>query len=316
MAVYLVTGGAGFIGSHIAQRLVAEGETVRVLDNLSTGSLANLSPIYSRIEFIEGDVRRPETVEKALAGVDYLFHQAAKISVVESINDPFSFHETNVTATLGLLETARRAKVKRVVLASSSAVYGAAARLPLTEAKPVFPLTPYGMNKYIAELYAKQYYNLYGLETVCLRYFNVFGPGQQADSPYAAVIPKFIFSLTNGTPVRIFGDGEQTRDFVFVEDVVEANLLAGSRPAVAGEAINIAAGARVTVNRLYQAIAAMLRRNPAPEYLPPRAGEILHSQASIAKARSLLKFQPRVTLEEGLRRTVAWYQEQHNPLNR
>ena len=304
---FLVTGGAGFIGSRIVKQLVGDNHRVIVLDNLTGGSLENLAEVIQTIEFIKGDIRDRATVETAAAKADYVIHLAALVSVVESIADPLAFNEVNQTGTLTVLEASRKVGVKRVVLASSSAVYGANERMPLTEDEPVAPLSPYGMTKAMNEQYARLYTGLYGLETVALRYFNVFGPGQRADSPYAAVIPKFITALAEGGRAKIFGDGEQTRDFIYVEDVAAANIQACTRPGIPGEVFNIGRGERVSVNQIYREIAVQLGKTVAPEYLPPREGEILHSLADVRKAQTKLGFTAKMNMAEGLRRTVAGY---------
>ncbi|HOJ76475.1 MAG TPA: SDR family oxidoreductase [Bacillota bacterium] len=307
MATYLVTGGAGFIGSHIVNKLVAENEQVIVVDNLTTGSLENLRGIIDQINFIKADIMDTTTMGQIIQKVDYIIHQAAKISVIESVEDPVGFHDINVTATLNLLELAKKSKVRRFVLASSSAVYGANSNLPLAETEPAAPLSPYGVNKLIGEIYARLYYELYGLETVCLRYFNVFGPKQRPDSPYAAVIPKFVANLIVDKPVQIYGTGEQTRDFIFVEDVAAANIAACRCSDIGGEVFNIASGKQVSVNDLFIQISHMLLSNSTPEYQPPREGEVLHSVALTAKSETKLNFKPAVSFEEGLEKTVYWY---------
>lgn len=307
MSIYLVTGGAGFIGSHIVKKLVSNGYQVRVIDNLSNGKLENFSSVLTRIEFIKGDILDTEVLQKAVSGVDYVIHHAAQISVLESIKTPMSYHNSNVTGTLMLLEHCRRFNIKRVVIASSSAVYGNGSKLPLVESSNLDPTSPYGLSKYIDELYAKQYYNLYKLETVCLRYFNVYGPGQNAHSPYSAVIPKFINKLMTGEMVRIYGDGNQTRDFVFIDDIVKANLLACSAPNCGGEVFNIAGGLSISVNNIYNKICKLIKVNRDPVYTTLREGEVIHSFAAIKKAETMLNFLPQVSIDEGLKQTINWY---------
>ena len=306
MSLYLVTGGAGFIGSHIVKRLLKLHEKVRVIDNLSTGRLDNLSPVLNRIEFIEGDINDFYTLERAMNGVDYVIHQAAKVSVPESVKAPVSFHEANVNGTMFVLECCRSLNVKRLVMASSSAVYGLNEQIPLQEENPVIQISPYGMTKYIDELYAGLYYNLYGLETVCLRYFNVYGPGQNIYSPYAGVISKFINRMVRDEPVEIFGDGEQTRDFVYIDDVVNANLLSCWQVNLGGEILNIGSGCRVSINQLHAILSDILGVKKNPKYKPYRIGDISHSEASIEKATRVIGYKPLVNLKCGLQNTVDW----------
>lgn len=311
MAKYLITGGAGFIGSHIVYKLLEMGESVRVVDNLSTGSLDNLSSVLEAIEFIKGDIRNSQVLKSAMKDIDYVIHHAALISVRESVLHPDLFHETNVTATLQILNYSKEFKVKRVIIASSSAVYGLNDNLPLCEEIPVSPVSPYGMSKYVDELYAKLYSDLYGVDAVCLRYFNIFGPGQRADSPYAAVIPNFINKLLFNKQPFIYGTGEQTRDFIFVDDVVEANILACQQPNISGEVFNISCGRRISINDLYKKISDFIGVNIEPKYLPAREGDILHSMASIKKAVRLLGFKPSIGLDEGLAISINWYKAQY-----
>ncbi|MFB3883003.1 MAG: SDR family oxidoreductase [Armatimonadota bacterium] len=307
MARYLVTGGAGFIGSHIVDALVARGDSVVVLDNLSTGKLANLEQSRERIDFVEADLRNPEALSAACRGVDCVFHHAAIASVPRSVEHPIASNEVNASGTLGLLVAARDAGVRRVVYAGSSSAYGDAASMPVTEQTPVAPLSPYAVSKHIGELYCQVFSRLYGLETVVLRYFNVFGPRQDPASEYAAVIPKFITALQRGQSPVIFGDGEQTRDFVYVGNVVEANLLASSGAAAPGRVLNIAGGARTSLNALVAAMQRVTEVSVAPTYAPPRPGDILHSFADISRARELLGYQVTVPLDEGLRLTAEWF---------
>jgi UDP-glucose 4-epimerase len=310
MPHYLVTGGAGFIGSNLVERLVAQGERVRVLDNFSTGTYANLSPWLDRIELIAGDIRDPETVCRAMAGVAYVLHQAALPSVPRSVADPMASHEANVTGTLNVLMAARHAGVNRVVYASSSSVYGNSPELPKREEMPTNPLSPYAVSKLAGENYCRAFYQVYGLETVCLRYFNVFGPRQDPNSQYAAVIPKFVTAMLDGGQPVIYGDGTQSRDFTYVDNVVAANLLACRAPAgeAAGEVFNVACGERTTLLELVAGLERALGKEATPEFAPPRPGDVKHSLAAIDRARERLGYRPRVSFERGLAHTVAFFQ--------
>lgn len=307
MANYLVTGGAGFIGSNIVARLVEEKENVRVLDNFSTGKMANLKPLLNQIELIEGDLREAKKVKEAVKGIDYCLHQAALPSVARSIEDPFSCNEVNITGTLNLLLACRNEGIKRVVYASSSSVYGNTPILPKQEDMPTSPLSPYAVAKLTGEQYCKIFYSLYGLETVVLRYFNVFGPNQDPASEYAAVIPKFITSMLKGNKPTIFGDGEQSRDFSYIDNVVEANLLAAHTQKGLGQAYNIACGARYTLNDLVEAINQILDTKIEPIYAEPRPGDVRHSLADISKAKEYLGYEPQVSFVQGLKKTIEWY---------
>ena len=307
MARYLVTGGAGFVGSHIVERLVARGEDVAVLDNLSTGNIGNLAPVRDRIEFREADLRDLDAVRSACRGADYVLHQGALPSVARSVEDPISSNGVNASGTLNVLVAAREAGVRRVVYASSSSAYGDTPTLPKREDMPANPLSPYAVSKYTGELYCQVFARLYGIETVALRYFNVFGPRQDPTSQYAAVIPKFIIAMQRGEPPLVFGDGEQSRDFTYVANVVEANLLACQAPGAVGRVINIACGERVTLNELIGLMHRILGVHTPPTYGPPRAGDVKHSLADIGCARELLGYRVLVPLEEGLRRTAEWF---------
>lgn len=300
----LVTGGAGFIGSHIAEALVRRGDRVRVLDNFSSGRRENLAPFAKKIELVEGDLRDRECVRRAVTGCDYVIHQAAVPSVPRSVADPLTSHEANATGTLHLLLAARDAGVKRVVSASSSSVYGESPELPKREEMLPRPLSPYAATKIMLEYYQGMFHSLYGLEAVSLRYFNVFGPRQDPTSQYAAVVPIFITRLLAGEPPTIYGDGEQTRDFTYVDNVVEANLLALTAPHAAGQVFNIACGDSTTVNRLFSEIARLLGSALSPIYAPPRPGDIRDSLADTTRARELLGWRPQVDLVEGLSRTI------------
>ena len=305
--LYLVTGGAGFIGSHLVEELVRQGQEVRVIDNLATGKKENIEPFLPKVEFIEGDIRDLEIVRDAMHGVDYVLHQAAVPSVPRSVKDPLTSNSVNVEGTLNILIAARDADVKRVVYASSSSVYGDTPVLPKHEDMKQEPLSPYAVSKLGGELYCKAFHHVYGLETVALRYFNVFGPRQDPKSQYAAVVPKFITALLHGEPPTIFGDGEQSRDFTYIENVVEANLLAAKAPDVAGEVFNIACGERITVNELASALAGLIGIKIEPEHTLGRSGDVRHSLADISKAKKLLGYKGEVAVREGLRQTVEWY---------
>jgi UDP-N-acetylglucosamine 4-epimerase len=307
VARYLVTGGAGFIGSHIVEALVARGESVVVLDNLSTGKAENLAGFRDRITFIEGDLRDLDTVKGACGGVDYALHQGALASVPRSIANPIASNEVNSNGTLNLLVAAREAGVKRVVYAGSSSVYGDTPTLPKQEDMPANPLSPYAISKYAGEMYCQVFTRLHGMETVVLRYFNVFGPRQDPTSQYAAAIPLFITALRRGEAPHVFGDGEQSRDFTYVANVVEANLLACQAPEASGRVINTACGERTTINELIKVMQQLLGVDTQPIYDPPRPGDVKHSLADITRARELLGYEAVVPLEEGLRRTVEWF---------
>ena len=301
--MYLVTGGAGFIGSNIVDALVRKGERVRVLDNFSTGDPANLAAVQDRVEIIEGDLRDMEAVRRAVAGVTYISHQAALRSVPRSVDDPLSTDAVNTHGTLQLLVAAREAKVQRVVYASSSSVYGDSPALPKVEEQTPAPISPYAVAKLAAELYCRMYTRLYGLETVSLRYFNVFGPKQSPESKYAAVVPLFMRAALQGAPIIVHGDGEQSRDFTYIDNVVQANLLACTTPGVGGEVFNIACNSRHSVLEIAHTVEKLLGRKVTIEHTPPRSGDVRHTQASIEKAERLLHYHPTVGFEDGMRRT-------------
>ena len=304
----LITGGAGFIGSHLAERLVALGAKVRLLDDFTTGRRQNLSALAHQVELLQGSLTDMATVRKAVAGMDVVFHQGALPSVARSVEDPLTTHQVNATGTLLLLLAAREAKVKRVVFASSSSVYGDTPTLPKREEMPPNPQSPYALSKLIGEQFCRLFWRLYGLETVSLRYFNIFGPRQDPTSQYAAVIPRFITKLLRGERPTIYGDGEQTRDFTFVDNCVQANLLAATAEGVAGEVFNVGAGKQTSVNELFRLIRSLIGiNNIEPLYAPPRPGDVRHSLADITKARERLGYEPSVSLEEGLERTIAWF---------
>lgn len=305
MAIYLVTGAAGFIGSNIVEELVRRGEQVRALDNLSTGRISNLAPFTSSIEFVQGDITDETTLRQAMLGVDYVLHQAALPSVPRSVRDPLSSHEANATGTLKLLIAARDAGVRRVVYASSSSVYGDSPTLPKREDMPTRPLSPYAVNKLAGEEYCKVFTRVYGLPTVALRYFNVFGPRQDPTSQYAAVIPAFISTMLRGGRPTIYGDGLQTRDFTYVSNVVQANLLACQSERAVGLAVNVACGDRISLLDLVASLNTILGAEIRPMFEPERQGDVKHSLADISLAAETLGYQPVVGLEEGLARTAA-----------
>ncbi len=305
----LVTGGGGFIGSHIVERLLAEGHEVRVLDNFATGRRENLVDLLGDLELVEGDIQSYERAHAAVRGCDVVFHQAALPSVPRSVQDPLTSNAVNVIGTLNVLLAARDSGVGRVVYASSSSVYGANPTMPKHEALPTLPISPYAVAKLAGESYCRSFSEVYGLETVALRYFNVFGRRQDPLSQYSAVIPRFIAMLLRGEAPTIFGDGEQSRDFTPVENVVDANLLAASAPAdlVNGLACNVALGQQATLNELYGAIRELVGTKLEPLYAEPRTGDVKHSSADISLARERLGFEPSVPVGEGLRRCVEYY---------
>lgn len=302
----LVTGGAGFIGSNLVKRLIMRGDSVRVIDNLSTGKLDNLASILSDIEFIEDSVCNPESMLKAARGVDYIFHQAALPSVPRSIEDPEASHTNNITGTLNVLQAARTHDVKRVIYAASSSAYGDTPILPKHETMIPQPLSPYAVTKLAGEYYCRVFSSVYGLETISLRYFNVFGPRQSPDSQYAAVVPKFIRSLLDGQAPLIYGDGEQTRDFTYIDNVVAANILASQAKATHGEVLNIATAERSSVNHLFSLLKTITGQHIPARYHPPREGDVKHSLADITRAFEILGYRPEVDFETGLKRTVDW----------
>ncbi len=303
----LVTGGAGFIGSHLVERLVSEFPEIKVLDNLSSGLLENLEPFQKHIDFKQGDVRDLSTLQEVMSGVEVVFHQAALVSVPQSIENPIEAAMINDFGTLNVLEAARHSGVKRVVFASSCAVYGDLPQLPKKEEMDTKPLSPYAASKLHGETYARLYRDLYGLETVCLRYFNVYGPRQDPSSPYSGVISIFMDKAARGKPPIIYGDGEQYRDFVYVADVVQANLLAAQRENISSVVINVGTGKSVTVNSLWKNIAELAGVQGEPERANFRPGDIRQSVAEISQAHELLDFEPRYSLEEGLKLTWEWY---------
>jgi len=314
MTRILITGIAGFIGSSLAHELVSRGYDVRGIDNLSTGNLANISDLLSSVWFEEGDHCDRALMRSLCEGVDVIFHQGALPSVPKSVLDPLSSHVANVNGTLAVLLAARDARVRRVVYAASSSAYGESPTLPKHEAMCTAPLSPYAVQKLTGEHYMRSFAHVYGMETVCLRYFNVFGPRQAADSPYSGVLAQFIRSMLRGSTPTIFGDGSQSRDFTYIQNVVEANLLAALAPAktVSGHVYNIACGERHSLLEIYRALAKILSFNRPPQFAAPRCGDIQHSLADITRAQNDLGYTPTVSFYDGLVRTVAWYQATHN----
>jgi UDP-glucose 4-epimerase len=308
MSSYLVTGGAGFIGSHLVEELTRRGERVRVADNLVTGKRDNLAHIPG-VEFLVGDLADADFAGQAVRGIDYVLHQAAIPSVPRSVADPLTSHRANVDATLNVLLAAREAGVRRVVYAGSSSAYGNTATLPKHEEMTPLPLSPYALQKLIGEQYMRLFSDLYGLETVSTRYFNVFGPRQDPTSPYSGVISLFIRALIEGRQPTIYGDGEQTRDFTYVSNVVDGVLKACDAPGISGSVINIATGGRVSLNELLQTVARIVGTHATAVYAGERPGDVRDSQADITRARQLLAYEPTVWLEDGLRLTVEWYRQ-------
>jgi len=306
MASYLVTGGAGFIGSHLTEELIRRGHRVRVVDSLITGNRRNLEHLPDA-EFLEGDLADAAVATQAVAGMDFVLHQAAIPSVPRSVKDPVTSNRANIDASLNILVAARDAGVKRLVYAGSSSAYGDTPTLPKREDMPTNPLSPYALQKLVAEQYCRMFTRLYGLETVTIRYFNVFGPRQDPSSAYSGVISLFISALCENRRPTIYGDGEQTRDFTYVANVVDGVLRACEAPKASGEVINVATGGRISLNQLFQAVRQLLQGNVEPIYGPPRAGDVRDSQADIDKARRLLGYETSVTFEQGLENTVAWY---------
>ena len=306
MTSYLITGGAGFIGSHLAEELVRRGERVRVADSFITGKRENLAHLPG-VELVEGDLADLAVAHRAVKGVEYVLHQAAIPSVPRSVEDPVTSNRANIDASLNVLVAARDAKVRRVVYAGSSSAYGNAPTLPKVETMGTAPLSPYALQKLVAEQYCQMFTQLYGLETVAIRYFNVFGPRQDPSSPYSGVISLFIRALVEGRQPTIYGDGEQTRDFTYVANVVDGVLRACTAANASGEVINVATGGRISLNRLFAALKDLTGSSVEPVYAAERAGDVRDSQADISKARRLLGYEPTVSLEQGLEKTVAWF---------
>ncbi len=307
--LYLVTGGAGFIGSNIAEALVNDGKKVRIIDNLSTGHIENISGFSAQVNFIQGDIRYLNTVMEVMDGVDYVLHQAALPSVPRSIQTPIESNDNNLNGTLNILYAAAKSGVKRVVYAASSSAYGDAEQLPKVEDMTPKPLSPYAVNKLAGELYCSVYSRVFDLETVALRYFNVFGPRQDPNSFYSAVIPKFIKALLEGKPPVIYGDGEQSRDFSYIDNVVSANLLACKAPDASGHMMNMACGERTSLNTLYRMLQDIMGVNIPAKYTDPRPGDVKHSLADITKAKSLLDFKVLVPVQDGLVKTTDWFRK-------
>jgi len=312
MSTYLVTGAAGFIGSSIARRLCEDGQTVRGIDNLVTGHMENLSGFLDRMDFRQGDIRDAALMRSLCDGVDVIFHEAALPSVPKSVLDPVSSHQANIDGTLSVLMAAREAGVRRVIYAASSSAYGESPTLPKHEDMPTAPISPYAVQKLAGEHYMQSFARVYGMETVCLRYFNVFGPNQAADSPYSGVLAKFITLMLSGVSPVIHGDGNQSRDFTYIDNVVHANLLAAAAPAsqVSGKVYNVACGQRVSLLATYDLVADIIGFRKQPLFGSPRTGDIQHSLADISRARQDFGYRPIVTFSEGLRRTVDWYASQ------
>src|ERR1700742_3562228 len=311
MAKYLITGVAGFIGSALAEALLERGEDVRGIDNFATGRRTNIEPFLTRMDFREADLRDLAAMRKACEGVEIIFHEGALPSVPRSVKEPAPSHDCNVNGTFTLLEAARAAGVRRIIYAASSSAYGNQPGMPRRESMTPAPISPYAVQKLTGELYMKSYWQVYGIETACLRYFNIFGPRQAPDSQYSGVMAKFILQMMRGETPTIFGTGEQGGDFTYVANAVSANLLAAEAPKenIGGRTFNVACGGRHTLNETYGILAALLNFSHAPEYGPPRLGDITDSEADISAAREAFGYEPVVGFEEGLQRTVAWYRE-------
>jgi len=306
---FLVTGGAGFIGANICKELVSQGCFVRVVDNLLTGKKANLSPFIDKIEFVEADIGDDQVARSAVEGIDYVLHQAALPSVPRSVEDPAATHKHCIDATFTLLDAARKAGVKRFVYAASSSAYGDTPTMPKVETMLPRPLSPYAVAKLVGEYYCSVFYNVFGLETISLRYFNVFGPYQDPASQYAAAIPAFVTAILKDESPTVFGDGQQSRDFTYVANVVEANILAARAEHTRGEVVNIACGEAVTVNQVIAMINELLGKDIKPVYAPPRPGDVKHSLADISKAEELIGYRPKISFREGLQLAIDWYRE-------
>jgi nucleoside-diphosphate-sugar epimerase len=306
---YLVTGGAGFIGSNTVDELVRRGHSVVVLDDLSSGREDNLAEIRNKITIIKGSITDIEVVRKAMHEAEYVLHLAARTSVPRSVKDPIETNKINIDGTLNVLVAAKEMKVKRVVFAASSAAYGETPTLPKIETMEPQPVSPYGVTKYVGELYCQTFGRCYGLENVALRYFNIFGPRQDPSSPYSGVLARFCAAFLEDSQPIVFGDGEQTRDFTYVDNAVQANLLACEAPNVSGKVFNVGVGARVSLNEVLHDLEKITGKKLDTKYEPPRDGDIRDSQADISQAREFLGYQPNVTFEEGLARTLEWYRE-------
>ena len=306
---YLVTGGAGFIGSHTVDELVRRGHGVVVLDDLSSGKEENLGEVRSKITFMKGSITDLEAVQRAMHQAEYVIHLAARTSVPRSVKDPIDTNRINVEGTLNVLVAARDNRVKRVVFAASSSAYGETPTLPKKESMQSLPISPYGVSKYVGELYAQTFGRCYGLENVCLRYFNIFGPRQDPDSPYSGVLSRFAAAFLQDEPPVVFGDGEQTRDFTYVDNAVQANLLASEAPGASGFVFNVGTGDRYSLNQTLEILRGLSAKKLPAKYEPAREGDIRDSQADITAARELLGYEPTVRFEEGLERTYEWYRE-------
>ena len=306
---YLVTGGAGFIGSNTVDELLRRGQSVTVLDDLSAGKEENLAGVRSKIDFVRGSITDPDTCAKAVRGADYVIHLAARTSVPRSVKDPVETNRINIDGTLNVLVAARDAKVKRLVYAASSSAYGETPTLPKVETMQATPLSPYGVTKYVGELYAQVFGRVYGLENVCLRYFNVFGPRQDPTSQYSGVLSRFSLALLEGAQPQVYGDGEQSRDFTYIENVVDLNLRACEAAGASGRVFNGGTGARITLNQVLKTLGKIAGKDVTAKYEPARTGDILHSQADITEARKVLGYEPKVNFEQGLRRTWEWYEK-------
>jgi len=311
MKKYLVTGGAGFIGSNITEKLLQKGESVRVVDNLSTGKKENMKDFFDNpnFEFIEGDLTDLEVAKRAVSGVNFVLHQAAIPSVQRSVDDPLKSNSANVTGTLNLLIAARDEKVEKFVYAASSSAYGDNPELPKREDLPVMPISPYALTKYVGEKYCQIFWRIYGLPTISLRYFNVFGPKQDPESQYAAVIPRFIKSLLNGSRPVVYGTGEQSRDFTFVENVVDANLAGAESKNGFGEVFNVGCGTQISLNDLLASLKNLIGSKVEPDYQEARQGDVLHTRADISKIKKVLGYEPMTSFEQGLVKTIEWYKK-------
>ncbi len=309
MAKYLVTGGAGFIGCNLVRYILGKGHDVVVVDNFSTGKRENVADFIDKVEFIEGDIRDRELMDRAVKGVSAIFHEAALGSVPRSVEDPQTSHDVNVNGTLTVLESARAAGVKRIIFAASSSAYGDQEELPKHEGMPPRPISPYAASKVACEGYMRAYAACYGLETLSLRYFNVFGAYQDPEGPYAAVIPAFISRILRGQRPVVFGDGEQSRDFCYIDNVCEANWLAANAPAEKcdGTVINIACGARTTLNEILDLLRELLHTDIEAEYTDPRPGDVRHSLADVSLAKKVIGYEPKVYFADGLRKAIDWY---------
>ncbi|MGO9444720.1 MAG: SDR family oxidoreductase [Thiobacillaceae bacterium] len=310
---YLVTGGAGFIGSNIVDELLRRNHQVTVLDDLSSGKRTNLQHVLDRLHFIEGSITNPQTVQQACEGVDYVLHLAARTSVPRSVKDPIESNRVNIDGTLNVLVACRDAKVKRFVFAASSSAYGETPQLPKVETMHPAPISPYGVTKYVGELYAQVFGRVYGLENSCVRYFNVFGPRQDPSSQYSGVLSRFMLAILEGKRPVIYGDGEQSRDFTFIDNVVDETLRAAETQGASGMVFNGGTGARITLNEVIRLLAEITGKKISPQYDPPRNGDIRDSQADVSRAEKILGYRPIVHFEEGLRRTWKWYSESWRP---